>query len=222
MQTEILYSPAYSVARVILAPGEGIRAESGAMMSMSPTIEMESKMQGGLGKAFGRLLGGESVFQTNFIAKHGPGEIMLAPSGPGDILLTQPNTGLMVTSGCYLAGDLNLQIETQANLRGFFAGEGLFMMRVFGPGDLLLSSFGAIHALQLQPGQPYVVDTGHLVAFTQGMGFEVRRAARSLLGSFTSGEGVVVVLTGPGLVYTQTRTVANFAGLIRPFIPSGG
>ncbi len=217
-----MYAPSFAVAKVTLAPSEGIRAESGAMMGMSPTIEMESKMQGGIGKALGRFLGGESVFQSTFIAKHGPGELLLAPSGPGDIIQTNPGAGLMVTSGCYLAGDLHLGIETQANLRGFFAGEGLFMMRVSGEGNLLLSSFGAIHAFQLQPGQPYVVDTGHLVAFSHGMGFELKRASRSLLGSFTSGEGVVVVLTGPGVVYTQTRTPASFAGFLRPHLPKGG
>lgn len=222
MKYDLLYQPSYAVARVKLDLGESVRAESGAMVSMSPSIEMESKMQGGIGKMFGRLLGGESIFQTTFMAKHGPGEVLLAPSGPGDIIAVEPGMGLMVTSGCYLAGDVTLELETQANLRNFFGGEGLFIMRVSGQGTVLLSSFGAIHAVQLAPGQPYIVDTGHLVAFSQGMGYEIRKASRSFIGSFTSGEGLVVQLTGPGIVYIQTRMPQAFASQLSPYLPSRG
>jgi uncharacterized protein (TIGR00266 family) len=128
---------------------------------------------------------------------------------------------MMVTSGCYLAGDVSLNIETRASVKGFFAGEGLFIMRVTGSGVLLLSAFGAIHALQLQPGQPYIVDTGHIVAFSETMTYEVRRAARSLLGSFTSGEGFVAHFTGPGVLYTQTRSPQGFAPWLGQFMPKG-
>lgn len=221
MKYELLYQPTNSVARVLLDMGESIRAESGAMMSMSATIELQSKAEGGIGKMFGRLLGGESVFQTTFTATHGAGEVLLVPPGLGDILAVNPGNGLMVTSGCYLAGDTHLTMETQASMKGFFSGEGLFMLRMAGEGTVLLSAFGAIHGVQLAPGQQYIIDSGHVVAFTQGMGYELRRAARGLLGSFTSGEGVVVVMTGPGIVYTQTRTPAGLAGMVAPFLQRG-
>ena len=222
MRFELLYQPSYAIARIMLDPQESIRAESGAMISMSPTISLDSKIQGGIGKALGRMFGGESIFQTTFKATSGPGEVLLAPAGPGDIASVEPGVGLMVTSGAYLAGDTSLLIETQASFKGFLAGEGLFMMKISGHGTLLLSSFGAIHPIQLGPGQQYIVDTGHLVAFSAGMPFEVRRATKGLLGSFTSGEGVVAHLTGPGLIYIQTRTAPAFAGMIRPFLPAGG
>lgn len=222
MKYELLYQPTFSVARVMLDPGDGIRAESGAMVSMSPSITMESKMHGGLGKAIGRLFGGESLFQSTFTATHGAGEVILAPPSLGDILTLNLNgEGMMVTSGCYLAGDLTLNIETKATIKGFFAGEGLFMMRVSGHGVLLLSAFGAIHPVQLMAGQPYIVDTGHIVAFTETMNYEVRRAARSLIGSFTSGEGYVAHFTGPGVVYTQTRSPQGFGPWLGQFIPRG-
>lgn len=222
MKYELLYQPTFSVARVMLDPGDGIRAESGAMVSMSPSITMESKMHGGLGKAIGRLFGGESLFQSTFTATHGAGEVILAPPSLGDILTINLNgEGMMVTSGCYLAGDLTLNIETKATIKGFFAGEGLFMMRVSGSGVLLLSAFGAIHPVQLMAGQPYIVDTGHIVAFTETMNYEVRRAAKSLIGSFTSGEGYVAQFTGPGIVYTQTRSPQGFGPWLGQFIPRG-
>lgn len=223
MKYEILYQPAFAVARMMLDPGDAVRAESGAMLSMSATIDLESKMSGGFGKALGRLFGGESLFQSTFTAARGAGEVLLAPPGPGDILpLQMTGPGMMVTSGCYLAGDLSLQMETQASMKGFFSGEGLFILRISGAGTLLVSSFGAVHAVQLAPGQPYIVDTGHLVAFTEGMPFNIRRATRSLVGMVTSGEGTVAELTGPGLVYVQTRTPRGFAGWIGAFLPSRG
>jgi uncharacterized protein (TIGR00266 family) len=222
MRYELLYQPSFACARILMDPGDGVRAESGAMVSMSPTVTMESKMQGGLGKAIGRLFGGESLFQTTFTATHGAGEVILAPPSIGDIMaLNLNNEGVMVTSGCYLAGDLSLDIETKASVKGFFAGEGLFMMRVSGSGALLLSAFGAIHAVQLMAGQPYIVDTGHIVAFSEAMSYEVKRAARSLLGSFTSGEGFVAHFTGPGVLYTQTRSPQGFGPWLGQFIPRG-
>jgi uncharacterized protein (AIM24 family) len=63
MQTEILYQPAYSLCRVTLSPGESMRAESGAMVSMSGGVQIETKATGGIMKSLGRsFLGGESFF----------------------------------------------------------------------------------------------------------------------------------------------------------------
>jgi uncharacterized protein (TIGR00266 family) len=220
MRYEILYQPSFAVARMLMEPGDSVRAESGAMVSMSPTITMESKMQGGIGKALGRFLGGESVFQTTFTATHGPGELLLAPSAIGDIIPIELSANsMMVTSGCYLAGDTNLNIETKASVKSFFAGEGLFMMRVSGTGSLLLSSFGAVYAVDLQPGQPYIVDTGHIVAFSDTMQYEVHRATKSLFGSFTSGEGFVAHFSGPGRLFIQTRSPQGFGPWISQFVP---
>lgn len=98
----------------MLDPGDAVRAESGAMVSMSPTITIDSKVTGGLGKAFGRLLGGESMFQTTFMASQGAGEVILAPSSLGDIIPLEltGGPGYMLTSGCFLASDLSVQMET--------------------------------------------------------------------------------------------------------------
>ncbi|MBL8060821.1 MAG: TIGR00266 family protein [Chthonomonas sp.] len=206
MRVELLHQPASTIAKVTLQHGESIRAESGAMLAMTPTIELKSKIEGGLGKALGRLLSRESLFQTTFTAAHGPGEVLLAPAGPGDVVVLEPRDGMMVTSGCFLACDPNLTFETIASVKNFFSGEGMFLMRVSGAGQLMLSSYGAIHPVQLQPGQQYLVDTGHLVAFSAGLGYRLRKAASGLLNTLKSGEGIVVELTGPGIAYLQTRT----------------
>ncbi len=223
MRYEILYQPSYAVARVMLEAGESVRAESGAMMSMTPNVVLDSKMKGGLGGAFTRMLGGESAFQSTFTAQGGPGEVVLAPSVPGDILaINLQNTSMLVTSGCFLACESDLNVQAQANMKAFFSGEGLFMLRISGDGPLLLNSFGAIHAIQLPPGQTYIVDTGHLVAFSDGMPFNLRRATKGIMGMVTSGEGIVAELTGPGLIYTQTRTPGEFARWLGSLMPGRG
>lgn len=215
MRHEILFKPEFAVARIMLEASETFRAESGAMMSMSANVHLDSKISGGLGKMFGRLLTGESAFQTTFTAQNGPGEVILAPSFPGDIIEVDVSTRpLIVTSGAFLAGDARLDFQTQASMKGFFGGEGLFMTQISGPGLLLLSSYGAIHTIELAGGQPYIVDTGHLVAFSAGMGYNLRKATKSLLGSVTSGEGVVAEMVGPGTVYTQTRTLSALIAMM--------
>ncbi len=223
MRHELLYRPTFSAARVMLDPGETIRAESGAMVSMSPTITIESKAQGGIGKALGRLFAGESFFQTKFTASHGAGEVLLAPSSLGDIFAVEVAIpkALMVTSGCFLACDEGLDIATKAQGKGFFAGEGLFLMRVSGAGTLLVSCFGATHTVQLAPGQPYIVDTGHIVAFEESCQYSVRTVTKGLIQSFTSGEGFVAEFVGPGIVYIQTRSPQSFGPWISQYVPRG-
>jgi len=223
MNYDIQYQPAYAMARVKLNPGDQVRAEAGSMIAMSATISADAKAHGGIGKALGRLLGGESVFQTTFTATQGPGEVLLAPSTPGDIVGLEVSTvPLMITSGSFLACDPHLDLSVQASSRSLFSGEGLFLLKASGQGTVLVSSFGAIHAVQLAVGQPYLVDTGNLVAFHDGMQFEIRRATKGIIGMVTSGEGFVAQITGPGLVMIQTRTPSSFGSWLRPFVGSNG
>ncbi len=47
MHYEILYDQSFALAVVNLEQGERVVAESGAMVSMSPTIQLDAKMSGG-------------------------------------------------------------------------------------------------------------------------------------------------------------------------------
>jgi uncharacterized protein (TIGR00266 family) len=223
MRYEILHQPSYAVARVVLAPNESIRAESGAMVSMSPNVEIEAKMQGGFLKSLSRsILGRESFFQTTLTSIGAPGEVLLAPATPGDIAGIQMNgIPYLVTSGCFLAAEQSLDMDTQwGGMRTFFAAEGLFMLRLMGVGLLLVSSFGGVHRITLEPGQQYVIDNGHLVAFAETTDYRVEKAARGLISTFTSGEGLVTRFVGPGDVYLQTRSIDSFMSWLRPYLPS--
>lgn len=218
MEVNIAYKPSYSMAKVSLSPGEEIRAESGAMVSMSPDIMIETSMKGGLLKSITRsMLGGESFFMNTFKASPAGGEISLAPPLPGDMfVLDLGDKNMIVQSGSYVASEMGIEIDTKwGGAKTFFASEGLFLLKATGAGKLLLSSFGAIHEMDLAEGQRFVIDTGHFVAFEEGIGFDVRRIG-GMKSTLFSGEGLVVDVTGPGKVLLQSRSTDSFLSWLLP------
>ncbi len=166
------------------------------------------------------MLGGESFFINTYRAPTQGGEILLAPTLPGDIVVRSlEDEALLVQSGSYVASSEGVRLDTKwGGAKTFFAREGLFMLRASGTGTLLLSSYGAIHEMEIEAGQMYTVDTGHLVAFAEGMGFKVRRIG-GLKSTLFSGEGLVVDLTGPGRVLLQTRSEDAFLSWLIPKLP---
>ncbi|HEV2882127.1 MAG TPA: TIGR00266 family protein [Pyrinomonadaceae bacterium] len=221
---EILHQPSFALAVIQLQAEQSILAEAGAMVSMSANVELQSQMKGGLMGALKRAVGGESAFVSTFTARGGPGEVSFAPGAPGDIAAIELNNQMfMVQSSSYLAGDASLTVDTKwGGAKTFFGGEGLFVMQVSGTGLLLLTSFGAIHRKQLSAGERYVVDTGHLVAWEASLQYSLRKAASGFFRTMVSGEGIVAEFAGPGELLIQTRNLAAFAGLLKPFFPSQG
>lgn len=222
---EIEHQGAFALAVVKLQAEQAIHAEAGAMVSMSANVDLYSEMKGGVFGALKRAVGGESAFVSTFTAKGVPGEVTFAPGAPGDVAgIEMQGQTFMVQSSSYLAGDMSLQVDTKfGGAKAFFGGEGLFVLQVSGTGLLLVSSFGAIHRKTLTPGEQYVVDTGHLVAWEGHMQYNLRKAAKSgFFRSFLSGEGLVAEFSGPGEILIQTRNLAAFAGLLKPFFPSQG
>jgi uncharacterized protein (TIGR00266 family) len=219
---EILHQPSFSLAVLKLQAGASFQAEAGAMVSMSANVELQSEMKGGLVGALKRAVGGESAFVSTFTAIGAPGEVTLAPGAPGDIAaIEMQNQLFFVQSSSYLAGDSELVIDTRwGGAKTFFGGEGLFVLQVQGSGLLLVSSFGAIYRKTLASGERYVVDTGHLVAWEGSTQYQLRKAAAGFFRSMVSGEGIVAEFMGPGEILIQTRNLAAFAGLMRPFFPS--
>ncbi|HUF05170.1 MAG TPA: TIGR00266 family protein [Aridibacter sp.] len=222
---EIEHQGAFALAVVKLAAEKGISAEAGAMVSMSQNIDLHSELKGGVIGALKRFGGGESAFVSTFTAKGGPGEVTFAPGVPGDIVgIELRNQTFFVQSSSYLAGDSSLTVDTKfGGMKSFLGGEGLFLLHISGMGLLFVSSFGAIHRRVLRPGEQYVVDTGHLVAWEAAMEYNIRKAAKSgFFRSMLSGEGLVAEFRGPGELLIQTRNLRAFAGLLKPFFPSQG
>jgi uncharacterized protein (TIGR00266 family) len=221
MEIDIRYKPSYSLGILKLDGGEEVRVEGGSMVSMSAGVVLETEATGGLLKSLSRsLLGGESFFQNTFQAPAGGGQVAVAPALPGDLLaLDLQAERVMVQSGSYVASELDIEVETKwSGAKTFFASEGLIMLRISGTGKMLVSSYGAIHEMMLAAGETHTVDTGHLVAFSEGIGFKVRKVG-GLKSTLFSGEGLVVDLTGPGRVLLQSRSTDQFLAWLIPQLP---
>ena len=221
MKVEILYRPSYSMADIKLDNGEKISVESGSMVAMSSDVQVQTKMKGGLMKSLARsVLGGESFFMNTYQAGSNGGVLQVAPTLPGDVFTMElSGESYLVQSGSYLASGEGVSLDTKwGGAKTFFGGEGLIMLRCGGSGILILSSYGAIHEMELQAGETFTVDTGHLVAFSEKMGFRVRTVG-NIASTILGGEGFVVDLTGPGKVLLQTRSVGAFMDWLLPKLP---
>jgi uncharacterized protein (TIGR00266 family) len=222
MRTDIQFSPSFAMATIHLDPGEAIRAEAGAMMAMTPGVQIETSTQGGVLKGLRRsVLGGESFFMNTFTAGEPGDHVIVAPALPGDVI-TWPiqDEEVFLQSGSYLASPTSIEIDSKwGGAKTFFSKEGLFMLRCVGSGELVVSSYGAIHAVDLQPGQSYTVDTGHMVGWEAGVSYTVRKVG-NWKSTLMGGEGLVVDLTGPGRCYVQSRSPESFVEWLAPKLPT--
>jgi uncharacterized protein (TIGR00266 family) len=217
----ILYRPSYSLAEVQLNPEQKITVEGGSMVYMSPNLEILTEAKGGVFGALKRsVLGGESFFMNTYTSKGGPGVIGLAPPLSGDVIYRELNgETLFVTSGCYMASDPDVIIDTKfGGTKTFFAREGLFLLKLEGTGYTFMSSYGALHEVELKSGERFVVDTGHIVAFDHAVTWDVKRIG-GLKSTLFSGEGLVAEFSGPGKIYTQTRSEDAFLSWLIPKLP---
>jgi uncharacterized protein (TIGR00266 family) len=221
MHHEIDYRPSFALLTLSLDPGESVRAEAGAMVSYSDGVTVETSASGGLlGSLKRSVMGGESFFQNTFSTETG-GEVTLAPPLAGDVVEHELGGGsLLIQSGSYMASHPDIELDTRfGGGRSFFGGEGLFLLKATGTGPVYLSSYGAIHEVELTEGERYTVDTGHIVAFEESASFDVERVG-GLKSTLFSGEGLVCTFTGPGTVWLQTRSQDALLAWLIPKLPS--
>ena len=227
MQAEMEFTPSYSLLTVQLAPGESVKAETGAMVAQQGVSMKTGMGGGGLFGGIRRMMGGESFFMNTFTAVGAGGWVSLAPPTPGDIRSfdLMPGVNLFIQGSSFLACSENVQTDTKfQGFRGFFSGESLFFIRAYaerGAGIVYYNSFGAIKQLAVTPEQELVVDTGHLVAFSDDVQYSIGKVGG--IGSLIAGgEGLVMKFRGNGQVWIQTRNLASLADKLTPFLPTKG
>lgn len=208
--------PDFSLLTVQLPANETLRVEASAMATMDVNLKMKTKTKGGLS----RFLTGESIFINEFTAEGGPGEISIAPGPPGDmdhVFLNGETIYLQNSAFVASATSVSLESKWQGMIKGFFSGEKLFLIRCSGRGDLWFNTYGGM--MEIDVAGDYVVDTGHIVAFTEGLDYRVSRVGgyKSL---FFSGEGFVCRFSGNGKVWIQTRQLPAFARWVYPYRPA--
>ncbi len=217
MQYEIRYKPAFSTLFLTLAPGDEILAEAGAMASMDGAVAMKTEFSGGFFAALlKRLFGGESLLVNRFSnPTQKPLQLVLTQPHVGDMVCEQLNSqSLCFQPGAYLAhsGQLRLGVEW-AGFASWFAGEGLFRLKITGSGLVFFGAYGGVAPKHIN-GE-YVVDSGHLVAYEPQIKLRLGLAT-GLVGSVTSGEGLVSRLSGQGKIYLQSRSIGGLVSFLRP------
>ncbi len=214
MRYEIKYQPSYSLLEVELEAGERITGEAGALTYMTPNIDVQTRRreQSIFGTLKTSILGGQSLFVTDFTAEGGTGKLALAAAPIGDVtkLEVNPSKGWIIQKSAYLAStqEVDLDVRWEGFSRGLF-GQGLFMVKTSGDGDLFINTFGAIDRHELAPGEQLIVDNFHLVAFSDTCEYEVRKFG-NWKETILSGEGLVTHIEGPGEVYIQTKNLREF------------
>lgn len=221
MDVSVRHRPSFAVARVNLAGGESVRAESGSMMASSAGIEIESKMEGGLLKGLKRsVLGGESLFQTRYTAPAQGGWVDCAARLPGDLVVLAVQGAMNLTRGSWLCSSDGVEIDTKwGGFKNLAGGEGGFLVRAEGQGEVVASCYGALDLMTLGDGESMVLDSGHLVAFEDSITYTTRTVTKGLVQTLKSGEGFVFELHGPGRVWAQSRNPDEFLGWLTTALP---
>jgi uncharacterized protein (TIGR00266 family) len=208
--------------KVDLCQGESVWCESDAMVMMDNTLDLKGRMKGGLLQAAIRTVAnGESFFQQEITASRGNGMCLLAPKLPGAVKILDVGTvQYRVSDEAYMAASSGVSLTAQSqkfgvaifgNTGGFFVGE------TSGTGQVAVSGFGMIVALDITKGREVTIDTGHLVAWDNRMNYEIASGTAqnqglfgSLVNSVTSGEMFVLKFHGPGKVIVCSRNRNDF------------
>ena len=231
MEIENEFGPAFTLMTASLSPGEQIKVEPGAMVAQSNGMEMKTGMGGGGGlggfmkSMVKSALGGESFFVNTYTAGPSGGWISMAPSAPGDIKTfdLSPGESFYMQGGAFMASEVNVEVSTKfQGAKSLFSREGAFFLRAEAadvPGKVFYCSYGAIKEIVVTPDRPIKIDNGHVVAFTEGLSYNISRVKG--LGSFMfGGEGFTLDFQGSGKVWIQTRNMSSLATQLMPFLPS--
>lgn len=205
--------------------GESLICERGAMVWMSPNMQMETK-GGGVGKMLGRAFSGEAMFQNIYTAQGGPGMITFGSSYVGNIMAVelQPGQAIICQKSAFLASTAGVSLEVVFQKKvgaGFFGGEGFIMQKITGPGVVFLEIDGSAVEYTLSPGAQMVIDTGYLAMMDASCSISVDTVKGGAKNMFFGGEGIFnTVVTGPGKITLQTMPKAQLAAQIAAMIPN--
>jgi len=231
MQYKIIGEP-MPVVECSLSVGESMVTERGSMTWMTPNMQMSTNAGGGakgfagLGKALGRAMMGESIFQNVYTAQGGPGMIAFGSSFTGSIRAYQiaPGRGIIVQKSGFLASEPGVQLSVYFQRKlgvGLLGGEGFVMQRLGGQGTVFVEIDGYAVEYNLAPGQSLIVNPGNIAVLDESvqMDTETIKGMKNML--FGGEDWFQMKVTGPGKVVLQTQTISGLAGAIAPFIPKG-
>lgn len=222
MQIEIQQRPGSTIAKVDLAAGETVTAEGGAMVAMSPNFQVtttthQKSGSGGVLSGLKRMLASESLFLNHFSSPT-EGTIYLGTTLPGDMqVFEMSGNKIFVQGGSYVASEAGVKLNTVwQGAKNFLSGETLFWIELTGQGKALINAFGIIYPIDID-GE-YIVDTGHIVAYEEGLNYTLSKAGSSWISSILGGEGIVCIFNGKGRIWCQSHSSNSWGYSIAPFL----
>ena len=220
MEYEIIKNP-MGLIQFTMNKGESVTAEAAAMVFTKGNIETNTRMRksGFLKSLKAAALGGESFFVNEFIAHDDGCKLGLTGNMLGDIEVIHVNEEFIIQSGAFIGstGDLTLDTQWQGFTKGIF-GSNLFMLKTMGEGDMFVNGWGGIISTELKEGEKMILDNYQLVAMSSSADYKVTKHG-SLKTTLFGGEALVIEITGPGIVYVQTKNFMEFVRAIVPYLP---
>ena len=226
MRPTIEFKPSYTLLTLELSAGEAIKAEPGAMVAQQG-VEMKTGMGGGGTVRRAEEGAGRRVLLREHVhggGRRGLGEPGSVHSGGHHVVRSAsrqqpvhpvellPGLRRERADGRRLPGIQGASSEARASSSSRAYAER-------GEGTVYSNSYGAIKQVRVEPGKELVVDTGHLVAFTDEVEYSIGKVGgiRSLIAG---GEGLVMKFRGDGHVWIQTRNMSSLAEKLIPFLPT--
>lgn len=211
-----------------LQPNEAVIADSGELSWMSDSIQLRTTTQAGGGKglfgALKRVVGGGTLFMTEYKAVGAPGELTFATKMPGSILPIhiEPGNAYKVHQHGFLAGTPGVEVtaDVQKGIRaGLFGGEGFILQWLRGSGSAWIGLSGEVVIKDLQPGESIRVHPGHVGMFEERVNFSIVTIP-GIANKIFGGDGLFLArLQGPGRIWLQTLPIPNLAHALIPYMP---
>lgn len=196
---------------------QDIVSDAGSLLWMQDGLTMSTSMYGDCTSACGRNCAGESCCMNTYT---GTGMVGFGFLLPGDIVAftVKKDKGWITSKGAFICGSTNLRISGRFTgcCAGASSGEGLFLTKVTlndgvdGNGIFWAGGYGGIDRHDVAAGQTLFIDNGLFFAAGEKQKITVGWTTGGAKSLFFSGEGIVMKLRGPAIIYTQNRDPSIF------------
>lgn len=208
VQVRTRHTPAFSVARLLLAPGEAVQADYPSMLATSYGMVVDVRPRSG-----SRSRSAQAVFT----APAEGGWVDVAPVLPGDVYTIELDgvNGWCVSRGAWLAAPATIRSDPAwAGFRNLFGAEQGFVEHVSGVGALAIAACGSLDVVALGQGELITVDPAYLLAYSEHTQARLRAVSQQVNQSVRTGEGLLLDFAGPGQLLIQTRTPRAMAAML--------
>merc|ERR1711972_1275008 len=231
----------FPLLQVELTAGCSMLAEPGRLIQLPKAVKYEVVMGNGepagmfatMGKALSRVFSGESMFLARFTNEDGNTQILrFGTVIPGNLIplkLSDWGGSIICSGGAFFCSSDRINVEScfrQSLGAAFFGGESFILQKISGEGSVILQGGGAVLKEKLTPERPCIrIDTGCLVAFTEGLEYSIDMAPGGLKGWFFGGEGIFLATVSlkpgqaEGTVWVESFPYTKFLNKIKSTYP---